>query len=237
MGSICDCSRKDDGDETLLTETEDEVNAGKKIHTFKKNKNENHKTNKKPKPKYDFSPFQLAKIKRLHKFLDTDGDGIITKNDMLALGEKMFQKIKKKPSNYQEYWATAFEKLFREPFHEKKDITLRNWQDELKYIAIKYPQEKEQLVSIMFESLFKAIDVNQNGSMNLSEYIRFCQLFGISIYDIGQTFKHFRNSGVDQNKNNSLEMDEFCNACAGYIWDKKPGTGNEHVFGPFEETN
>jgi len=160
--------------------------------------------------------------------MDSDGDGVLTAKDFQLIAENLI-----KAGNLTGASADRIRDLQSEVwtkyFQQGTGVAEANFEE---FIASSKSEGKAALKAIAVEELnliFDVIDTNQDGRIQLNEFITSFHIYGINEEIAKQAF-----SGLDINKDGELSRDEFVSAGVDYFLLEEPSYPADLFLGPLE---
>jgi len=162
------------------------------------------------------------------KRADKDGNGVFTEKDLLLIAENIIKRGKFTGARaeglrktYSEMWSKYYE-----PVAKNGEVRFEDFMEHLKRYrtADLKPISTEQL-----NLVFDTFDTNQDGCIQVGEYINFFHILGI-----GEEFAKRAFEGLDSDHDGLLSRDEFVSAGLDFFYLEEPSHPADLFFGPLE---
>ena len=169
------------------------------------------------------SDLQRAKLERIYRMKDFDGDGRVSVNDFILWGKKVseFSGLDYTPE-IQKGWEECYSIYF--PGDTGEDIE--------KFVkkSIEFSQTENaiEFSAKLNLKLFACVDSNNDGLISWEEFKAFVMPFGVSEDDA-----RFAFTATDENGDGVLSKEELCEACTRYYLDAVDSK-YKHFYGRFD---
>merc|ERR1712168_262151 len=181
-------------------------------------------------PDFD-NPRWIARHKYMFNFLDVNGDGKITLNELFHKpSDQICKKLGATPEQIKRH-ERAVEDFFRGAGMEYDKETewpeyLEGWKSLASSELEKHSRNQITLIRLWGDALFDIIDKDRNGSVSLDEWQGYTLCSGIqqTKRQCEETFEH-----CDLDKNNKIDVDELTRQHLGFWYTMDPTC--DHLYG------
>ena len=167
--------------------------------------------------------FQRAKLERIYKMMDFDGDGRVSVSDFILWGKKVAEisGVDYTPE-IQKGWEECYSVYF--PGDIGEDI--ENYVT--RTIEFSKMENVIEYTANLNLKLFACVDSNHDGLISWEEFKAFVMPFGVSEEDAKFAF-----TMTDENGDGVLSKEELCEACTRYYLDAVDSK-YKHFYGRFD---
>jgi len=172
----------------------------------------------------EFGEYWERKIRTAFYRLDVDGDGVVSQQDFELIAEKVIKvgqftgsRADEIRDNYLELWNKYFKRDGDEGTVEAFLLNFKN-------------HGKSDLALVVTEQyglFFDAVDNNNDGLIQLQEFINYYDALGINEEIAKKSFQ-----GLDTNRDGVLSRDEFVTAAKDFSILEEPRFPADLLFGP-----
>jgi Ca2+-binding EF-hand superfamily protein len=175
---------------------------------------------------------QDRKLSRAFSFLDTDGDGFVEQADLAALGTRLLGRFDELPTSpkaqhlaatFDRFWTTLVGELDAD--HDGR-ISLDEYRSCIDAAYIDGPHF-EQMFRPGIEAVAVLCDTDGNGRIELGEFRRVHEAFGIEPAETEAAFRL-----LDTDGDGSLTVTEFVHAATEFYVGNNPAAAGNSFFGP-----
>ncbi|KAK1747397.1 EF-hand domain-containing protein [Skeletonema marinoi] len=175
--------------------------------------------------KFPKTSFQDAKLRRMYEAKDFDNNGYVSSNDFAIWGKIAAEKVGLDLDDEgKEYWVSVGESYFG------NTKSYDEWTGFFAAFIEKCPNYREISRDINVK-LFKAVDSNKDGVVNLAEYKAFVTAVFPNLTDDDVEYGF---NIIDEDGDGVLSQEEVATACAHYYYDEED-TKYKHFYGRWDE--
>ena len=175
---------------------------------------------------------QDRKLARAFGFLDVDGDDVVTKDDLMALGTRLLDNFHESPTSAQaQHLAATFERFWSalvaelDADHDGR-ITPDEYRAAIDAAYIDGPHF-ERMFRPGIEAVARLCDTDGDGRIGPAEFRLVHEAFGI---DPAETEAAFRQ--LDTDGDGTLTVTEFIHAASEFYVGNNPAAAGNSFFGP-----
>jgi len=176
----------------------------------------------------EFGEHWTRKIKTYFTRLDKDGDGVLTENDFKLICDNII-KVRRYSgereaeirNKYSELWTKYFQPLSnngKATFDELISVLKKHGKDEIK-----------SDIAAQFSLFFDCFDTNQDGFIQLHEFVTFFNIVGVS-----EVFSKKAFDVMDTDRDTMLSRDEFVTAAVDFFTLEEPSLPCDLFYGFLE---
>jgi len=175
---------------------------------------------------------QDRKLARAFGFLDSDGDGLVEKDDLIALGTRLLARFEESPTSpkaqnlattFDRFWSTLVGELDTD--HDGR-ISPDEYRSCIDAAYIDGPHF-EQMFRPGIEAVALLCDTDGDGRIGLAEFRRVHEAFGIEPAETEAAFRQ-----LDTDLDGTLTVTEFIHAASEFYVGNNPGAAGNSFFGP-----
>jgi len=175
--------------------------------------------------KFPKTSFQEAKLRRMYAAKDFDNNGYVSSNDFAIWGKIAAEKVGlDMDDEAKECWVSAGQSFYGNTKSYDEYI------DYFNAFLEKCPNHREISRDINVK-LFKAVDSNKDGVVNLAEYKAFVTAVFPNLTDDDVEYGF---NIIDEDGDGVLSQEEVATACAHYYYDEED-TKYKHFYGRWDE--
>jgi Ca2+-binding EF-hand superfamily protein len=175
---------------------------------------------------------QDRKLARAFEFLDTDEDGLVTRDDLLALGTRLLGRFGEPPTSpkarhlaeaFERFWQTLVSHLDAD--HDGR-ITPEEYRAGIDAAYIDGPHF-EQMFRPGIEAVAHLCDTDGDGRIGPAEFRLVHEAFGVEAPETEAAFRQ-----LDTDGDGSLTVTEFVHAASDFYVGNNPAAPGNSFFGP-----
>jgi Ca2+-binding EF-hand superfamily protein len=174
----------------------------------------------------EFEKHWERKIRTFFNRLDTDGDGIITKNDYVLIGEN-FVKAGQLSGDSSTALKDNFMQIWNKYVKPAKGGDAATCEDALTNLKFYGKSDLVSLCTNQFGLYFDAIDTNKDGLIQANDFVSIFKAFGISEDLAKEAFE-----GMDTDNNGVLSREKFVAIGRDFCTMEEPSYPADYLFGP-----
>jgi len=160
------------------------------------------------------------------KRVDRDGNGVFTEKDLLLIAENIIKSGKftgARAEGLREKYSEMWNKFY-EPVAKNGVVT---FEDLLEHMKNLHTADLKPITAQQLNLIFDTFDTNQDGCIQVGEYINFFRIIGISDEFAKPAFE-----GLDSDHDGLLSRDEFVSAGLDFFYLEQPSHPADLFLGP-----
>ncbi|MEU1729361.1 EF-hand domain-containing protein [Nonomuraea sp. NPDC005692] len=173
------------------------------------------------------------KLKRAFDHLDANGDGLVARSDLDALGTRLLEELGEAPSSAKaQRFAERMEVFWQElaaGFDADRDgqITMEEFRAGMTAAFVTRSDGYARIFRPAIEALIAMMDVDGDGVLSSAEFARLQRAFGTSEHDIALAFEQ-----LDTDQDGRLSAAELDAAIEDFYTGSDAGGRGAWLFGP-----
>eukprot|EP00985_Skeletonema_marinoi_P006008 scaffold2600_cov58-Skeletonema_marinoi.AAC.1 len=172
--------------------------------------------------KFPNTSFQEAKLRRVYEAKDFDNNGYVSSNDFAIWGRIAAEKVGlDMDDEAKECWVSAGQSFYGNTKSYDEYI------DYFNAFLENNPDNYEEISRDIMVNVFKAIDSNKDGVVNLAEYKAFVTAVFPNLTDDDVEYGF---NIIDEDGDGVLSQEEVATACTRYYYDEED-TKYKHFYG------
>jgi len=168
------------------------------------------------------------KMMTFFKRIDKDGNGVFTENDLQLIAENII-----KAANFTGARAEGLRQKYSEMWNKYYEPVANNgvvrFEDMIENLKNHNTDDMKPITAEQMNLLFDTIDTNQDGFIQIGEYITF---FGIT--GVGEEFAKSAFDALDTNHDGLVSRDEFVSVGLDFYFLEEPSHPADLFHGPLE---
>jgi len=170
--------------------------------------------------------FLSKKFSHFFHVLDFDGDGVVTRNDYVQMGER-FASVSdvddKRKEEIKKHFLGIWDEMFANLSTESR-ITPDQFVKNLTEIG---EQGRKKISETTAPLMFKAVDADGDGLIQLQEYRNYYKLLKNKDEAADESFKT-----IDLNHDGCISLEEYNQGFLDFFTSEDQTSPNRHFFGP-----
>jgi len=172
--------------------------------------------------------FRERKFRKFFHVLDIDGNGTVTKEDHVEMGERVAKASgvdEKKQAEIVRHFVRIWETVYQKD-SEIQQITISYF---LELLLRHGPVGLKEVCDTTNPILFQAVDTNGDGFIQLHEFANYYKIFCLDDSAAQRSFDL-----IDTDGDGVLSYDEFNSALIEFFCSDDPNSKHRNFFGPID---